>query len=274
MAEISAKQVQTMREKTGLPLMDVKKALVEAGGDEPKALEILRKRFADKMVTKSDRVAGKGRIGAYVGSGRGALCEVRCETDFVATNDVFKAFTDQIARQAVETGITDPALLLASKAAFAGGRTIQALLEEAFSKLGEKLEIISVVLLDGATGSYVHFNGQVGSLVASDKPQPEFARQLSMHVAARQNDFWMTREQVPAALVSAERDRSRGEVQGKPPQIIDKIVEGKMSKWFSELVLPEQPFALDDKKTVAQAAKDSGVTVTGFRRMEVGRTSS
>lgn len=271
MAEISAKQVQALREKTGLPMMDVKKALVEANGDDAKAIEILKKRFADKMMSKADRVAAKGRVGAYAGPARGALVEARCETDFVATNDVFRTFADNVARQVAETGIVQIAELMASKAAFAGGRPMQTLLEETFSKLGEKLEISQAVLLDGCCATYVHHNGQVGAIIATDKPQPEFGKQACMHVASQQGEVWMSREQVPAGMVNAERERAKADVQGKPPQIIDKIVEGKMGKWFAERVLPEQPFVLDDKRTVSQAAKDAGVTLTGFRRMEVGR---
>jgi len=273
MAEISAKAVQALREKTGLPLMDCKRALVESNGDETVAVETLRKRFADKMVTKADRVAANGRIGAFATATRAALVEVRCETDFVAGNDVFKEFATAVARQVAETGITSAQELLASKAAFAGGVTIQRMLEDAFGKLGEKMEIAGAVTLDGHCGAYVHFNGKVASLAATDKPNPEFARQVCMHIASRQTEFWMTRDQVPAAMVEAERQRAQAEVAGKPPQIIDKIVQGKLDKWFSELVLPEQPFALDDKKTVAQAAREAGVTVTGFRRMFVGQVT-
>ncbi|MCK6483272.1 MAG: translation elongation factor Ts [Phycisphaerae bacterium] len=273
MAEISAKQVQSLREKTGLPLMDCKRALVEAGGDETQATELLRKRFADKMVSKADRVAAKGRIGAYVAPARGALVEVRCETDFVGTNEVFVRFANELARQAAETGVTTAAELLAGKAAFAGGKPVQALLEEAFSKLGEKLEVSRIVFLDGNCTSYVHHNGQIGTLVATDKPNAEFGKQVCMHVCSQTGEFWMTRDEVPAAQVEAEREKARNEVQGKPPQIVDKIVDGKMNKWYSAIVLPEQPFALDDKKSVQQAAREAGVTIVGFRRLEVGRLS-
>src|SRR5262249_35066494 len=114
MADISAKDVQALREKTGLPLMDCKRALVECKGDHTAATEVLRKRFADKMVTKADRVAANGRIGAYATPTCGALVEVRCETDFVAGNDAFKDFSNQIARQVAETGTTDVKSLLSS----------------------------------------------------------------------------------------------------------------------------------------------------------------
>lgn len=271
MAEINAKQVQTLREKTGLPLMDCKRALSETSGDEAAAVELLRKKFADKMVSKADRVAANGRIGEFVGAGRAALVEVRCETDFVATNEVFKAFANTVARQAAETGATEAAKLQASTVAFDGNRPMQTLLEEAFSKLGEKLEIARVVLLNGSCASYVHFNGKVGSLVSTDKANPEFARQVCMHVASQQGEFWMTRGEVSKAAVDAETAKAREEVKGKPANIVDKIVEGKLNKWYAERVLPEQPFALDDKKSVSQAAKDAGVTVTGFCRLEVGR---
>lgn len=271
MADISAKVVQALREKTGLPLMDCKRALVESAGNEAAAIESLRKKFADKMVSKADRVAANGRIGAYASGTRGALVEVRCETDFVAGNEVFKEFANGIARQVVETGITSAAELAASKASFAGDKSVQSMLEELFGKLGEKMEIARAVTLDGHCGTYVHFNGKIGALVSTDKPNTEFARQVCMHVASRQGDTYMQREQVPADMVEQERAKAQKDVAGKPANIADKIIEGKLSKWFSEFVLPEQPFALDDKKSVAQAGKDAGVTVTGFRRLEVGR---
>ncbi len=273
MAQIPAKQVQALRASTGLPLMDCKRALVEAGGDEAAAIEALRKRFAEKMISKADRVAANGRIGAYVGPDGAALIEVRCETDFVATNDLFKEFANQMARQVVETGITTPNEMLASKMAFADDRTVQSMLEDAFSRLGEKLELARCATLKGHCGSYVHFNGKVSAVVALDQPQPEFAKQVCMHVAAQQGEFWMSRDEMPTERVEEERARARESVKDKPPQIVDKIVEGKMNKWFAAFVLPEQPFALDDKKTVSQAAKDAGVSVTGFCRFEVGRLS-
>ena len=271
MAEISAKVVQALREKTGLPLMDCKKALVDAGGNEAAAIESLRKKFADKMVTKADRVAANGRIGAYASATRGALVEVRCETDFVAGNELFREFANQVAQQVAETGITSPAELLASKAAFAGGKAVQTLLETVFGKLGEKMEIARAVTLDGPCGTYVHFNGKIGALVSTDKPHAEFAKQVCMHVASRLGDIYMTRAEVPSARVEEERTKAQKDVAGKPPNIAEKIIEGKLGKWFSEYVLPEQPFALDDKKTVAQASNEVGVKVTGFRRLEVGR---
>src|SRR5690606_36382412 len=141
------------------------------------------------------------------------------------------------------------------------------------AKVGEKLKVAHATLLDGHCGTYVHHNGLVGSLVSTDKPIGDVGRQICMHIASRQSDFWLTRAEVPANMVEEEKAKATEEVKGKPAEIAGKIVEGKLNKWYAELVLPEQAFALDDKKTVAAAAKEAGGVITGYRRMEVGRVA-
>lgn len=270
MAEISAAQVSALRNRTGLPMMDVKKALVESNGNEDAAIELLRKRFADKMTSRADKEAANGRIGCHADATGGALVELRCETDFVATNTVFTEIANQFARQVAATHAKDAASLLASKAAFAGGRSMSDLLADAYGKLNEKMEYRRGTCLHGACAGYVHHNGKVGALVATDKPNEAAARQIGMHIASRQLLVGLDRSAVPESDVEKVRAEFRAEVSNKPPQIIDKIVSGKVDKWYAERVLLEQSFALDENKTVGQFAKENGITLTGYLRFEVG----
>jgi len=270
MPEISASQVQSLRSRTDLPLMDCKKALIDAGGNEERAIEILREKFKDRMSSRADKEAANGRIGLYADANGGALAEVRCETDFVAGNKVFVELANQCARQVAETHLKDPQALLASKASFAAGRTLKELMADAYGKLNEKLEIRRARCVHGAAAGYVHHNGKVAALITMDKPNDAAGRQISMHIASAHVLLGLDRSAIDPKLVEEAKAAARAEVSNKPPQIIDKIVAGKMDKWFGERVLLEQPFALDDKKSVGEFAKESGVSITGYLRYELG----
>lgn len=276
MPEISASQVQALRAKTDLPLMDCKKALIEANGSEEGAIELLRKRFADKMSSRADKEAANGRIGAFTDAKGGALAEMRCETDFVAGNSVFVELANGFARQVAATHGKSPAELIDSKAEFAGGRTMKQLMADAFGKLNENMEFRRGQCIHGACSSYVHHNGKVGAIVALDKANDEIGRQICMHVASRQLLLGLDRSAVDKKAVAEAEEAVRAEMKAdpknasKPANIIDKMFAGKMDRWYGERVLIEQPFALDDKKTVGQAAKEAGVTITGYLRFELG----
>jgi elongation factor Ts len=268
MAEITAKQVQALRAKTDLAMMDCKSALVEAGGDEARAMEILRKKFADKMSTRADKEAANGRIGVFADDSAAALVEVRCETDFVATNDAFRSLADAIAEQCARSGITDVEQLKAARGR--DGRPVGDLLVDAFGKLKENLSIRRAVRIVGAGACYVHHNGKVAAAVTADKSPGEAGRQICMHIASAALLVGLSREQVGPAEVEAARAKAREEIKGKPEQIIDKIVSGKMDRWFAERVLLEQPFVMDDKKSVGAFAREKGFSVTGYVKYEVG----
>lgn len=270
MPEISAAQVQALRARTDLPLMDCKRALMETGGNEEAALEILRKKFADKMGTRADRETANGRIGAYSDERGGALVEVRCETDFVANNSVFVGLANNLARQVAATHIKEPGKLMESACEFAGGRKVKELFAEAFGKLNEKMELRRGQCVHGACANYIHHNGRVGALVTMEKPNDVLARQICMHVASRQVLLALNREGVESKLVSEAREAVQAEIRNKPLAIVDKIVSGKMDKWFSERVLLEQPYALDDTKSVGMVARENGATLTGYLRFELG----
>ncbi len=265
---ISATQVKTLRDKTGVSMGDCKQALVDANGDEKQAIEILQKRYAGKLGIRADKEAANGRIGAYTDGTVGALIELRCETDFVAGNADFKAAADEIAQIAAQSGLTDTESLMNAKGP--DGKTVKEILTTAYGKLQENMVLKRAVLLQKAAAHYVHHNGKIGTLVAADKTGVETARHICMHVAAQPVLLGLKREHVNPEEVQKARDLMADEVKNKPPQIQEKIVSGKMDKWFGERVLLEQPFAMDDKKTVAQVATESGIAVLGYLKMELG----
>lgn len=269
MAEISAKQVQALRAKTDLAMMDCKKALVEAGGDETKAMEILRKKFADKMSDRGDKETANGRIGVFADDACVGLSEVRCETDFVATNDTFRTLADSVARQCAKLGETDVEKLKASK--LENGQTIVELLTDAFGKLKENMAVERAAKLDGPGACYVHHNGKVGAAIVCDKAPGDAGRNICMHIASTPVILGAVREDVDKSAIADARQRAMAEVEGKPENIKEKIVEGKMNKWYAERVLVEQAFVMDDKKSVTEYAKENGFAVKGFIKFEVGR---
>ena len=269
MSEITAKAVQRLRSRTGLAMMDCKKALVESNGDEAAAQQALRKQFADKMTERSDKEAANGRIGAYADETAAALAEVRCETDFVATNDKFMDLANQIARQCAKTGITEVEALKSSK--LDDGRTVTELLVDAFGVIKENMSIKRLIRIEGAGACYVHHNGQVGSSLAADHSPGDAGRQICMHIASTPMILGTVREDVEPGAVKEAHEKAAEEAAGKPPQIMEKIVAGKMNKWYAERVLVEQPFVIDDKKTVGAFGKEHGFALKSFARFEVGR---
>jgi elongation factor Ts len=268
MPEISAKQVQALRARTDLAMMDCKAALVEAAGDEAKALDILRRKFADKMSARSDKEAANGRIGVHACGKCAALAEIRCETDFVATNDAFRSLADAVADACASSGMTDVEKLKDVKTK--SGRTVGELFVDAFGKLKENMNVQRAARIEGAGASYVHHNGKVGAVIACDKEPGEPGRQICMHIASNVMLRGLNRSDVKPDEVAAAQEKAREEAKGKPPQIIDKIVAGKMDKWYAERVLTEQPFVIDDKKTVGEFAKENGFTIKAYLKYEVG----
>lgn len=268
MSAITAKQVQALRSRTDLAMMDCKKALVEAEGDETLALEILRKKFADKMAERSDKEVANGRIGVHADDNAVALVELRCETDFVATNDDFKAMADKLAEHCAKSGITDVETFKTSK--MDGGGTVTDFLVDAFGKMKENLELRRLSRAEGAGACYVHHNGKVAAAILCDTPPGEAGRSVCMHIASTQAIMGCVREDVDAAAVAEAREAAAESAKGKPEQIIAKIVDGKMNRWFSERVLVEQPFVMDDKKSIGEFGKENGFVIKGFLKAEVG----
>lgn len=268
---ITAAMVSQLRTQTGLPMMDCKKALEEAGGDVEKAKEVLRKAGHGRMAKFEGREAAKGRVAVFIGNGAAGIAELRCETEPVAGTEDFVALASAAAQ--VAAGMDNPTPDAVMKSACPGrAGTIGDFLGEVFNKIREKMEIKRVARLTGDCGSYSHFNAQSAAIVAMSGACPdEIKRDVCMHIVSMRPSV-TRREQVPAADVERERAAFAEEAKGKPPQIAEKMVAGKLDRWYAEFVLLEQPFVKEDKKSVREyvSGHAAGVTVNDFVRFDVG----
>jgi len=270
--EISAALVRELREKTGLPMMECKQALTEAQGDMAKAIEVL-KRFGSAKISKmATRETSQGRIACHVAGQRASIVEVLCETAPVANTDDFQALAKAIAEAAAALDAPTPDAVLAAPAPGHAGKTINDLKGEVFNRLRENIVIKRVACVSGHVAHYVHHNAQVGVVIALSGDCPaELRADVCMHIAAM-NPPYLRRADVDAAAVEEERARAAEEAKGKPAQIIEKIVAGKLDRWYAEVVLLDQPFVKDDKHSVGQVLANAaaGLTVTQFHRFQVG----
>jgi elongation factor Ts len=280
MANYSLADIKALREKTGAGMMDVKKALEEAEGDSDKALEIIRVKGLKGVSKREGRSASDGLVAAEVvtaGDGAdevGVIVEVNSETDFVAKNATFITLAEKVLATAVASGARDADALLAADAE---GKSLQEVVDETAAVLGEKVVVRRVARVAGEKVSvYLHkvnkdLPPQVGVLVATDAKGAEVARDIATHIAAF-SPAYLTRDEVPAETVDNERriaeETARNE--GKPEAALPKIVEGRLTGYFKDVVLLDQPFAKDSKKSVAQVLAEVGGTVTGFVRFRVG----
>lgn len=280
MANYSLADIKALREKTGAGMMDVKKALEEAEGDSDKALEIIRVKGLKGVSKREGRSASDGLVAAEVvtaGDGAdevGVIVEVNSETDFVAKNATFITLAEKVLATAVASGARDADALLAAEAE---GKSLQEVVDETAAVLGEKVVVRRVARVAGEkVAVYLHkvnkdLPPQVGVLVATDVKGAEVARDIATHVAAFSPSY-LTRDEVPAETVENERriaeETARNE--GKPEAALPKIVEGRLNGYFKDVVLLDQPFAKDPKKSIAQVLAEVGGTVTGFVRFRVG----
>ncbi len=273
MANYTAADIKSLREKTGAGMLDVKNALDEADGDQGKAEEILRVKGQKGVAKREGRTAANGLVAAHVDGGVGTLVEVNCETDFVAKGEKFQQVAQTVLDQAVAIGARDAASVLASEV---DGKTVQQLLDEANAAIGEKIEVRKVARVEGVSvASYLHRTSpdlppQVGVVLAADGAA-DVVRDVAMHIAAMQPTY-VTRDEVPADVVENERrladETARNE--GKPEAALPKIVEGRLNGFFKEKVLVDQPFAKDAKKTVGDVLAEAGVAPVAFARFRVG----
>jgi elongation factor Ts len=276
MAQISAEMVRKLRERSGLPMMDCKKALEECAGNEEQAMELLRKRGAAAAEKKAGRATGEGRVGAYVDPATGtcALVEVLCETAPVAGNPMFRELADQIARHVATTGAADAATLGDEKLADNPSSTIKDLVHDVLNRLRENIQIGRVYRRKGGGAAvYVHHTGKIGVCVTTAGPcaNAELLNDVCMHICAMQPDA-LSREQIPAAMIEKEKEIISEQVRasGKPENMIEKIVLGKINRWYSERVLTEQLFVKDDKQTVGKVLDAANIKLTDFVRLQVG----
>ncbi len=287
MANITAAQVKELREKSGAGMMDAKKALTEAGGDMDAAVDLLRKKGLSKAEKKSSRTAAEGLVAMAVEGTKGALVEVNAETDFVARNEQFQGFVTKVAGIALEKGENAETL---GSADFDGGKNVKDTLTDLIAKIGENMALRRSVMLsvtDGVVSGYMHNAlgdnlGKIGVLVAlestGDKAKLEaLGKQIAMHVAAAFPQY-LDRESVDASAVEREKQvlLEQAKAEGKPEEIAQKMVEGRMRKYYEEICLLEQVFVIDGEtkisKLVEGAAADVGapVKLTGFARFQLG----
>ncbi|MDO3379398.1 translation elongation factor Ts [Geoalkalibacter halelectricus] len=282
---ITASMVAELRDKTGAGMMDCKKALTEAGGNMEEAVDLLRKKGLSAAAKKSGRVAAEGLIAAAGEGSRGVLVEVNAETDFVAKNDAFQKFVAGVAEVVLGEAPADVEALKAL--AFPGtGRNVGEELTHQIATIGENMNIRRFERFEAAPGvvaSYVHGGGKIGTLVElqTEKADAEevqaLAKQIAMHVAAANPQF-LVRADVPADVLERERDimATKAKESGKPENIIPKIVEGQLNKFYGEVCLTEQAYVIDPDQKIEQVVKALGkqigaeIKLTGFARFQLG----
>ncbi len=267
--EVTPALVKELRERTGAGMMDCKKALVEAQGAIDLAAELLRKAGAAKADKKAGRVAAEGRVALKSDAGRHVLLEVNSETDFVAKDDNFRAFVERLAGVVLaKRPVSVEELLRAS----VDGRTVEELRLELVTKVGENISVRRFEVLEsgGNVGSYVHGN-RIGVLVDLEGGTPDLARDLAMQVASLAPRY-VANENVPKHVLDKEREIILAQTaeEKKPPEIIAKMVEGKLRKFVDDITLTGQVFVKDDKKRVRDLLAAQKAKVKGFRRYEVG----
>jgi elongation factor Ts len=269
---ITAAMVKELRESTGAGMMDAKKALTETDGDMEAAVDWLRTKGLAKAAKKSGRTAAEGLVAVAVEGGKGVAVEVNSETDFVAKNGEFQSMVSGIAQTALGTSDID-----ALKATDMGGKPVETVVTDAIAKIGENMTLRRMASVEGATVvSYVHNAaadgmGKIGVLVALNGDNAAVGRQVAMHIAAT-NPAALDEASLDGAVVEKEKqvqiDIARE--SGKPEAVIEKMIEGRMKKFMAEITLVNQAFVINPDLTVGAAAKEAGVEITGFVRLEVG----
>lgn len=285
MAAFTAKDVQSLREKTGCGMMDCKKALVEAEGDMDKAVDILREKGLAKVAKKAGRIAAEGAVVTYVDEAArvGVVIEVNAETDFVAKNDSFKEFVNMAAETVAKQNPADVEALLSCT--MANGQTVQESLNEKIQTIGENIKVRRFERYEGVVSTYVHGGGRIGVMVkfdttdevAANETFKVMAKDIAMQVAAA-NPSYLDEASVPAEVLEKEKHILTEQVlaEGKPAQIADKIVAGKIGKYFKENCLVDQAYIKDGdlsvSKFVQNTAKELGgdIKIVSFVRFEKG----
>lgn len=274
MPEITAAAVKNLRERTGLPMMECKKALQETGGDEATAVDWLRKQGIKTQAMRSDREMSTGRLAVYtdLAKGVGAMVELRCESAPVAGHDEVKALVNAMAAQlATGPGAHTPAELLAQKCPSDPTKTLGEKKDDLFNRMREVFEVTRILRIDSPCGGYAHHDGSKAALVElsgkTDAPNAAIvAKDIAMHIVASAPQA-LCKEDLDPAVVEKERSilLEAARKEGKPENILAKMIEGRLRNFFSACVLLEQPFVKDDKVTVGQLAKGADLVV---KRME------
>jgi elongation factor Ts len=287
-AEISAQVVKDLRDKTGAPMMDCKKALTDSGGDQTKAFELLRERGLAKAAKRSGKETSEGTIALAIGDGVAALIELGCETDFVAKTPDFQGLAASLAKAAIDTQAASPDAVLS---AGIGGSKGSDVIAAAIGRIGENIQLKRVEKLStpgGVAGGYIHAGGKLGVMIglattARGDGVSGLAKDLAMHVAAADpRPVAIERDGVPRDLLDKEAELFRKQAlgEGKPEKIVERIVEGRIKKYYAEVCLLEQPFVKDPDKSVSKLLADAAarlgapIQVTAFVRFRLGEASA
>ncbi len=272
---ITASQVKDLREKTGAGMMDCKKVLTETDGDMEKAIELLRERGIAKAAKKSGRVAAEGLVEAYISEdGKvGAIVEVNAETDFVAKNEEFKNFVLSVAKQVVEKNPKDLDDLLSQEAIDEPGKTVKDVLTDKIAKIGENMNIRRFARFesDGLIEKYIHGDGKIAVLVNMKGGDHEVAKDVCMQIAAARPEY-LDEASIPEDRLNKEKEILKAQTmnEGKPEAIAEKIVEGRIRKFFEEVCLVDQSFVKNPDMKVSELLKQHNSEVTEFARFEKG----
>lgn len=274
MAQITAALVKELRVRTGAGMMDCKKALVAVEGDMEKAVDFLREKGLAAAAKKASRIAAEGVVASYVADGSkiGAIVEINCETDFVAKTDNFKDLVNKIAAHIVVTKPADVDALLASKI---DGQSVADLITASIAKIGEKISLRRFALYEAAEGglvaAYIHGGGKIGVLVELKGGNAVVGKDIAMQVAAA-NPGYLNRNQVPAAILDHEKEvlSEQAKNEGKPAKIIEKMVNGRINKFYKEVCLVDQPFVKDPDITIAKLLQANKAEVIAFSRFQMG----
>jgi len=275
---ISAAAVKALRDRTNQPMMDCKAALIEAKGDNDKAVEILRKKSKDVQDKKVSREMAEGRIAAYIDSAQkvGALLEMRCESAPVAKSDQFAQLANDVAKQIALKSPATVEALLSQPLVDDPKRIVSDRITDVVGLIRENMKPARMVRMTGLLGYYIHHDFSVGVMVQVEGAQadPQLLRDISMHITAK-NPLATRREDISAETLAKEKEiaKSQAAAMRKPANLVDKIAEGKMKTWFAENVLLEQPFVKDDSKTVGDLLKAAGLNLVKFVRFKVGELS-
>ena len=274
MAQITAGLVKELRERTGAGMMDCKKALAATEGDMDKAIDFLREKGLAAAAKKAGRIAAEGLVVSYVSedSKVGVIVEVNCETDFVAKTENFQELVAGIAAHVAKSNPADMDALNASE--IEEGKTVAALITESIAKIGENISLRRFAryeVAEGMVAAYIHGGGKIGVLVSMTAGDAELGKDVAMHIAAA-NPGYLTREQVPTAELEHEKavltEQARNE--GKPEQIIEKMVQGRIQKYYKEVCLVDQEFVKDPDQTVGKLVAAAGAAVIEFTRFQLG----
>ena len=273
---ITASMVKDLREKTGVGMMDCKKALTETNGDMEEAIKYLREKGITKAAKKSSRIAAEGLVLAYVSEDNkvGAVIEVNSETDFVAKNEEFRTFVQALAKQVAINNPSDVEALLNEEYIEEAGKKVSEVLTDKVAKIGENMNIRRFVRFettDGLVESYIHGNGKIAVLVNMKNADNELARDICMQVAAARPEF-LDEASVPAERLAKETEILKAQAmnEGKPEAIAEKIVQGRIGKFYSEICLVDQEFVKNPDMKISDLLKTKNAEVVDFARIEKG----